>query len=395
MEFTFPNDSEMFKIYNLIKKFYDNEFFNFSKHLDKVFFNIVTEDKNYLVLIGTDEHSISIFNNSESLLGCHFMMTQDMLNTRTYGLNSIVIEESPFEVIPTNFQSFIKKYKHYQIDNKYIYYKKINPGEEGRIINNLEAKEIVFILEKLLLIQEHIVENDLFEDYDEPMVSTAHFSKNSDCLHLLFTPLGEFEILDSEFSFLIDNYEFEISETEVHSGELYIGHVYAVEPIEVYDKIEGLEIPLVPIILYGIDDQGEMNHLLYTTPFESREASFITAINHYFNQFKLYDTIISDNMFVCEMLTEPLKKLGIEVLYRPGNPYNYFISNYFIEITEVEGDVEMIDEILEDNKSDIRIMFGDKERVLSQFSEIVYDKVDENEEAESEDFLEVEKSYIS
>ena len=100
-------------------------------------------------------------------------------------------------------------------------------------------------------------------------------------------------------------------------------------------------------------------------------------------------------MFVCEMLTEPLKKLGIEVLYRPGNPYNYFISNYFIEITEVEGDVEMIDEILEDNKSDIRIMFGDKERVLSQFSEIVYDKVDENEEAESEDFLEVEKSYIS
>lgn len=395
MFFTFPSKDEMETIHKLINKIYKNDFFSFSKVLNEFLFNIVTIGKTYLVLIGNDDHSITIFGGSQAQLGCHFILTQDFLNTKTYGLTNIVIEEEKYDDLSSNYKGLLSKFPHYESqEDKYVIYKKNNPGEYGRIINEEEAKEIIVVLEKLLLIQEYVVENDLFEDFDEPVVSTAEFDNNEGII-LNFTPLSEFEILDSEFSFLKDNYEFEIRETSINSGELYLGHVYASEAIEVFDKIDDLEIPLIPIFLYGINDKGDLEHMFYTTPYDSRESSFIVAINHFFDKIGLYDTVITDNMFVCEMLTEPLKKHGIEVLFQPGNPYNFFISNYFIEVSEAEGDIEIINEIIDENKADIKEMFKDKKNVLKQFSEYLSLKEEMEENEEVKEKSNDTSSYIS
>ena len=405
MNFNIPSKKDMNKLYRLVKKVYKGGFFEFVKELGQHIFFIASESLNLVCVIDPYE-KIDIFYDHRGLLTCHLLFSGDHRNIRTYGVTYFSIEKTNTEDFSiSGLEYFLNKFKHYKIDERnYAAYIANKPGERSIVCDKNQVQIAIKVLEKLLVIQKNYKKMKDYPTDLETSVCIFDFENTSKKFSKAYVPLESFNFLpDAYYEDSKDNnyLRFDTDEFEVQSGILYLGEIHSFTPVESYSNMIDFEVCFAPIVLYGITDIGKPYHIIYTTPYEDKSRIFSFIIKQFFKDFALYDTIVTDNIFIAEILQEPLKSIGIEVKFEPTNPFNTFMSNFVMKVVNSETDIETIDEILTESSKDIYEIVSTNLDNLDELNESFFMSEDENiiEEA-SEDTLDDEfdddnNGYIS
>ena len=93
MNFVIPKKSTMNKLYRLTKKFYKKKVYDFFNEVGQRIFFISSKVNNFVVIISPDDKKLEIFHGEDGFLTCHNFLIGDDRSIRSYGVNSICVEE--------------------------------------------------------------------------------------------------------------------------------------------------------------------------------------------------------------------------------------------------------------------------------------------------------------
>ena len=391
MYFNIPSKKDMNEIYRLIKKIYKGGFFEFVKELGHHIFFIASATDNVVVVIDPYE-KIDIFHDEKGLLTCHLLFSGDHRFIRTYGVNYFSVEKINYEEYTiSGLEYYLKKFKHFKtLDDNYIAYIANKPGERSIVCDSNQIKIAIKTLKKLLTIQKDFKKKKEYPEETETCVCVFDFKNHNKKFSRNYVLLESFNFLpDAMSEGKLDNYlYFDKDEFEVQSGTLYLGEIHSFVPVEAYTNLAEFEISLAPIVLYGITDEGSPYHIIYSTPYEDKSRIFSAIVKHFFRDFGIYDTIVTDNLFIADMLTEPLKTLGVDLKFEMSNPFNTFMSNFVIKVVNSEEDVDVLDKILTESRENIYEIVSSSIDNLDELNESFF--LDENIVEEVEEELEEE-----
>ena len=90
------------------------------------------------------------------------------------------------------------------------------------------------------------------------------------------------------------------------------------------------------------------------------------------NKIGFYDTIVTDNFLVYSALLETLTNFNVTLKYEPHNDFNTFITNFMIKLCQYEKDIDIIDELINTSKEDIKNLLLENIDNLYQFNEMFF-----------------------
>ena len=405
MNFKIPKKRDMNKLYRLVKKVYKSGFFEFVKELGQHIFFITSKTDNIVVVIEPYE-KIDFFHGEKGLLTCHLLFSGDHRFLRTYGATYFSVEKvNTDEVDISGFEYYLKKFKYHKIDEvNYAAYVSNKPGERSSVFDADEVFLAIKTLKKLLLIQKSFKKKNNFPNESEDCVCIFDFGNSKKEFSVTYNPLESFDFLPEPNNPPEVNY-LEIAKDEfvIQTGILYIGELHSYIPVESYNDLTEFEVCLAPIVLYGMTEDGKMHHIIYSTPYEDKYRILSLIVKYFFRDFGLYDTVVTDNLNLIELLYEPLSNIGVDVKLEMRNPYNTFMANYVMKVVEENEDTEVVDEILTLNRENIEELISERIEDLAQFNESffsneesVIEEVDEEEPVDDEDLEEDSSTgYVS
>ena len=195
----------------------------------------------------------------------------------------------------------------------------------------------------------------------------------------------------------------DLENIEVKSGVMHIGMIYGFNDYDSYNDLTDFKVTLCPIILYGITEEGEVTHQIYSTPIDRRQAIFNAIATIFFKEVGIYDTIITDNLFVYNSLCSSLLNIGVDIKLESNNPFNTFITKFMIKMIEIEDDVHSLDEVLTKCRKDVKELVMDSiddleelnERFFAPGGEEIIVEEDSEDSEEDEFFDEESNGYVS
>lgn len=398
MNFIIPKKRYMNKLNHLTKKIYSKKFYNFVEQLGQRIFFITSDEESVVVIVSPADFKIDIFYGEYGFLTCHNFLSGDSRAVHTYGVSSLCIEEVEGldEVYGLDFYS--KKYKLFKSNNRIVCYTANKPGQKSIVVEEDEAKILINVLKKLILIQSRMEQKQEFKYYDEEMVCVYDFANSKKKYSLNYVLLETFDFYPkiTQEVFNDQNLLSKISNLEIKSGVLYLGQVYGFNTYEIYENLTEFDIGLTPIYFYGITETGKIDHAIYSTPKEDSVIIFNAIAAMFFNKNGLYDTIVTDNLFIYNALCASLNIIGVDLKFEPNNSYNLLMTNFMIKMSLMNQEVSVIDEIIEESKNEFEELISESLDDLEDLnnrlfavnpddSPIIEEESDEENEFEYED----------
>ena len=399
MEFNIPTVKTMTTLYNLVEELFEKKFFNFVNNLGQRIFFITTEENSFVTIISPDELKIDIFTGQEGFLSCHNLLSGDTPAVFSYGISNISIEPHNDNVYGNKY--YLDNFDFYKVDDQMISYVSRKPFQKPLVINEEEALVMTDVLMKLLVIIEGFENRKFDTKFEEEMVFIFHFDDEMQ-FEFNYMLLNNFDFFPTINGSLYDEYGLlkTIETLNVVPGVLHIGQIDSFKNYEICDNIPQFEFGLTGIIFYSMTEDGDTEHIIYASPKDDYNRIFMFIVSTFLKDRAIYDTIITDNLFIYFALVDTLSEFGITVKCEPNNEFNVFITKVMIRAVQMDDDIDVIDELITNTKDEIKEILLDNIDNLSDFNERFLLPFDEiiNEE-ESEDFFDEDEDddegYVS
>lgn len=342
MRFKFPNKDLCTYVKSLCKSLYKKDFFGFIKELKQRIFKITSQTTNVVVIVDDDERRIDIFHGLTGFQTCHFMMLGDSRRLASYGYNYFYISELDDEEIQSmSISSYVDKYDFYKTNNKKVCYLSRLNTQAVFVVTDSEALIVANVLEYLLHIQEFFTSGEEKIHSTDELVCEFSFDEEDYSYYSSYTPLEHYDFFPGFIDNSRTNPKFvdELSKIEIKEGSLYLGLGIGCSPYNDYETSNNVNIPLLPIILYGITEEDGLEYIIYSTLSSSQNETLKTNLLELFNKIGLYDTVYTDNFLIYKLLSKNLKKLGIEFVFDSSNPYSAIIGAGISKGIFVETDI--------------------------------------------------------
>ncbi len=395
MEFNIPKKKYMNEICGSIKKLYKLDFYKFVSELGIRIFYITDSKESFIMIIDHEEHKIDIFNNEEGFLTCHFFLSGDQRGIRTFGVTNYTIEESVYsDDNPCGINHYLSIFKHYEADEDlYVTFHANKPGQMSIALEEDEVIELNRFINKIITVIKKLKNDKNLKRYSVDTVCVCDFTFNKNNFEVDYLPLDSFDFFPKiEIDSKNENMIASLENIDVKSGEIHIGMIYGFSPYDSYNNLTDFEVTLCPIVLYGLTMEGEMRHIIFSTPYKRKQEVSNVIFAKFFNEVGIYDTVITDSLFIYNSLCSTLSSIGVEVKLELNNPVNTFITKFIIKMIQQSDDVATLDEILIDCRNELKELFlssvDDLEELNEQFfneSEQFVIEEDEEDEEESEE----------
>lgn len=387
MKFNVPKKKHMNRLYALIKTLFKKGFFEFVEKFGQRIFFINGKNFSYVVVIMSDEFKIDIFYAEEGFMSCHNLFNGDERAIHSYSVDCLGIEILPEPLYGSEY--YLNKFKHYHHLNSPIMYYSRKEGQPLTVVDIDEAKIISSVLEKLLIIQRKL-EKEKVTKYDEDMVLVFEFIKkkkftytSSPLINFDFTPDISVDHFSGSIVSVKDN------APQIIPGILHIGKIDTFKICESYNDLAPFEFGLTAQIFYAITEEGELEHSIYTTPKVDANNILVAIAMMTLKKIGFYDTIVTDNFMIYSALYESLSQLGVELKYEPNDEFNVFITNFMIKVCQFEQEMDVIDELINTSKEDIKNLLLDNIDNLNNFNEMFFNSpLEENTDDDNFDFNE-------
>ena len=384
MEFTIPTKETMTTLYQLVKELFEKKFFDFIDKLGQRIFFIDTEEASFVTIISPNELKIDIFFGQEGFLSCHNLLSGDTSAVFSYGISSLSVEPTNDNVYGNQYYS--ENFEFYKDNEKSIGYISHKPFQKPLVVNNEEALLIIEVLKRLLVISAEFQLMEFSETFEEEMVFIFTFNKDM-CFDFNYMSLNNFDFYPNMNGSLYDEYGLlkTIETLNVVPGILHIGQVDSFKNYEICNNVKEFEIGLNAIFFYSMTEEGHIEHIIYASPKEDYNRIFMYIASTFLKDKEVYDTIITDNLFVYFALFDTLSDFGITVKYEPNNDFNVFITKLMIKMIQMDDDIEVIDELINSSKAEIKEILLDNLDHLSDFNErflLPFDEIISEEDEE-------------
>lgn len=397
MDFIIPTDKTMSSLYNLVEELFEKKFFNFVENLGQRIFFITTSENSYVAIISPDEYKIDIFSEQEEFLSCHNLLSGDTPAVYTYGICNLGLETMNDNVFGS--KHYLEKFNFYKTEEQTIGYVSRKLFQRPVVVDQNEALKMYDVLSRLIVIQNEFEQLEFNEKFEEEMVFVFNF-KDEHRFEFNYMLLNNFDFFPNINGSVYEEYGLlnTIKSLNVVPGVLHIGQVDTFKPYEICDSVAPFDIGLTAILFYSLTEDGDVEHILYASPREDYNRIFMFIISNFFKDKEVYDTIITDNMFVYFALANTLSEYGIEVKYEPNNDFNSFITKFMIKVIQMDDDVEVIDELILSTKEELKEVLLENIDNLSEFNErflLPFDEIIAEEEEEIFDDEDDEDGFIS
>ena len=397
MDFIIPTDKTMSSLYNLVEELFEKKFFNFVENLGQRIFFITTSENSYVAIISPDEYKIDIFSEQEEFLSCHNLLSGDTPAVYTYGICNLGLETMNDNVFGS--KHYLEKFNFYKTEEQTIGYVSRKLFQRPVVVDQNEALKMYDVLSRLIVIQNEFEQLEFNEKFEEEMVFVFNF-KDEHRFEFNYMLLNNFDFFPNINGSVYEEYGLlnTIKSLNVVPGVLHIGQVDTFKPYEICDSVAPFDIGLTAILFYSLTEDGDVEHILYASPREDYNRIFMFIISNFFKDKEVYDTIITDNMFVYFALANTLSEYGIEVKYEPNNDFNSFVTKFMIKVIQMDDDVEVIDELILSTKEELKEVLLENIDNLSEFNErflLPFDEIITEEEEEIFDDEDDEDGFIS
>ena len=271
------------------------------------------------------------------------------------------------------------------------------------MVDEIEALIVSDVIQKLLYIVKGLKKQG-YKRFADEMVCVFDFGKSNKKFEVNYELLETFDFFPAfNYEPITDGrFSKKLRELEVKPGTLHIGQVYGFSTYEIYDNIADIEIALCPIYFYGITDDGDLSHMIYSSPKEENKMISSALATMYFEKYGLYDTIITDNIYIYNNLHYIMKSIGVELKFELNDPMNIFVTNFMIKMSQINSDVSGIDEMINESKKELKEIILSSEGNLEELNETFFVEnfeevvVEESSEEEKDEFDEETPSeYVS
>ena len=391
MEFIIPKKRHMNLLYNLTKKLLKKGFFKFIETLGQRVFFMNGKNFSYVVVVSPDEYKLDIFYGEEGFLSCHHLFNGDERGIHMYSVDSLGLEISPTPLFGSEY--YLDKFKHYtENESTWRYYSR-KAGQPLTVIDMNEAMVLINVLEKLFVIQKRFKKESF--DFVEDMVFVFEF-KNKNKFTYSYSPLINFDFTPD---IKVENYSKSVitskdNAPQIIPGILHIGMIDSFKICESYNNLAPFEFGLTAQFFYAITEEGELEHSIFTTHKEELSNIMATIAVLTLNKIGFYDTVVTDNFLVYSALLETLTNFNVTLKYEPHNDFNIFITNFMIKLCQYEKDIDIIDELINTSKEDIKNLLLENIDNLYQFNEMFFnapieelsdEEITEDEEDDDDD----------
>lgn len=394
MFFNIPKKKYMNEMAATVKKLYK---LNVYKSLEKKgirIFYITDKDESIILVVDCDAHKIDVFAGEAGFLSCHFLLSGDKRGIHSFGLTNYFIEECVMgesNYCGTNY--YISNFKHHKVDTDlYVTYHIAKPGQRPIVLEEDEVINLNRYLKKFFIVFDEIKDNNQL--FDEDTACVCDFSFDNKKCEIDYMPLDSLNFFPSlSFDDKEENMLSSLEQIEVKSGVMHIGMIYGFSEYDSYNDLTDFEVALCPIILYGLTEEGDMTFQIYSTPYKRREDIFNAIANIFFKEVGICDTIITDNLFVYDMLCSSLQRIGVEIKANYDDPFNIFITKFMIKMINLTEDVSILDEMLNSCKTDLKNLILDNLDDFDEFIERFFDEQNENLIIEEETEFDEENDF--
>ena len=407
MNFVIPKKSTMNKLYRLVKKFYKLNTYEFFDGIGQRIFFITSNAFSFVVIISPEDNKLEIFHGEDGLITCHNLLSGDDRAIRNYGINSISVEEHDVEDTIYGKEFYEKKYKFFQSNGKNVVYYSSKFGQRPLMLNQEESLLVIDVLEKLLCIQKSLKKKG-YNKYEEEMVYTFEFKNSKRKFSLSYELLETFNFIPNLTSDVEDDGRFaqKLSKLEVKPGVIHIGQIQGFSTYEIYDNLIEIEVGFCPIYFYGATEDGQVNHVIYSSPKEKITMISNAVCTMFFEKHGLYDTVITDNIYIYNNMYDSLSAVGVELIFDPSDSLNNFMTSFMIRMSQVSSDVNIVDEAINENKDELKMIilnsYDELDELNDQFfskslADEIVEEVVEDEEIEESDGLDEDSpsEYVS
>lgn len=390
MDFRLPTKKLMNQLYSKIKSIYSNMFFEFAQFsLEQNIMYLTIDEQRVIVIVSPDDKLIHIFATDDEIFTCHHMLSGDTASIRSYGVNNIVIEQIGEGASCCGLEYYLDNYKHYTTpEGKTVFCTKFESGQTPSVLNREQVEFVIEVLDKLLLLQLYFEENEVTKEFDEEMFCICDFV-GDEVINFEYDAIDNInlsiplKVSEDTIKYVDD----QVKEIEIQAGTLYLGQVIGPNVAETYETEKGIDVNLTPIYLYSLDEKFNYEHVIYTSKHEFKEEVLTKVLCAFLANIGLYDTIITDNIFIYNVLLISLDKLGIEVRLSENNLY-------CCTLNEIVGNISI--ELFSDSDSDgdlLELFKNNAERIIMDRISLLEDDMNDLEE-EEEDF-ETTCEYVS
>ena len=396
MIFNIPKKKYMNNLADSVKRLYKQKLYKVVANLGVRIFFVTDNDESFIAVFDTDEHRIDIFSGEEGFLTCHFFLSGDNRGIRTFGVTNYTIEETTLE--GENYcgrDYYLENFKHHEpAEDLYVIYYSNKPGQKAIVLEEDEVIEVDRYLAKLLLIIKKLKDTD--EAYDQDTVCVCDFGSSKTDFEVDYLPLNSIDFLPRISTDLKDdNNIFGLEKIAVKPGVMHMGMIYGFNTYDSYDNLTEFEVSLTPIIIYAITEDGDFEHIIFSTPYKRRIDVSNVILCKLFERIGIYDTVVIDNLFIYQSLCAPLGGLGVEVKFDLANPANEFITKFMIKMIDFNSDIAIVDEALNNCKKDIKELFLSSKDDLEELNErffaedsdepIIEEVIEDEEEIDEDD----------
>ena len=383
----------MNSLYSKVKRLYENCFYEFVQYsLEKNILHISVEEGRIIVIVSPEAKQITIFSTEEEILSCHQMLGGDEKAIAAYGLHNRTIEEVLLDSedggLVEGVECYLKKFKHFEPEkNKVVFCGKFSSGQSPTGLNKIEMDEILKILDKLHIIQEYFEENEITKEFDEEKFCVCEFV-GDELVHFDYDDLNNLDLSVTVMvsDNIVEYVDKKLEKIEVKEGTLYLGEVIGENTIETFEFENDYEIDLKCRCLFSMSELN-LEHLVYTSLSDFRDETLARTLCTHLTDVGLYDTIITNNVYIYNVLCISLQKLGIELILSEDDLFCNVLTDIFSKISsglfDTEDEEEMISLLKENFKS-----------MISEQIEQMDNQLDE-EDFEEDDFFSENSEYVS
>lgn len=394
MRFSNSSDKIYNRLFRLVKRIYRKDFEDFIKSIKQRIFYISNKELSAVVVYGTSDGKIEIFNDKESLLTCHALFSGDEKSLDYYGYNYLSIEPVELEddIYKTN-QHFFQKNKYFQLEERPIIYFSNKSGQQPSPVTSDESLTLIDILEYLLEIKRLFDEGiETIPETDEDCVMCFEFDDEQLMYTSSYVTLSSFDFLPKIKVRTHKNprYIEKLREFSINPGTLYLGQTYLPYVADCFEYDNHVKIALNDILLYAATDTGVFDYTLYTTRKINSKKTMKDALLALFDRIGMFDLIVTDNYVLYLAIVDDLKTLNVEVSYDPFNRFNGFIYPAIKSFIQFEFDQQMINQYLTTLKETYALIMYDIETSQGLFDE----EIEEGEEIDEES-LDIDSSFVS
>ena len=385
MNFVIPKKSTMNRLYRLTKKFYKIKAYDFFKEVGQRIFFVSSRMNNFVVIISPDDKKLEIFHGEDGFLTCHNLLIGDDRAIRSYGINSICVEEYDPEDTIFGREHYEKKFKFYQNESKNVLYFSNKFGQKPLMLDERESLVVIDVLERLLHIHKGLKKKG-YNKCDEEMVFVFEFGNSKRKYNITYELLESFNFIPKLTCDPLDDGRFinKLRQLEVMPGVMHIGQIQGFSTYEIYDNLAEIEVGFCPIFFYGATEEGEFNHIIYSSP-KKKSAMISNAVcTMFFEKYGLYDTIITDNIFIYNNMYDTLTSRGIEFIFNPEDSLNNFLTSFMIKMSQINSDVSAVDEAITENKEELKMIITTAYDQLDELNEHFFSNTLEDEIIEEE-----------